>query len=196
MKRLLIAAIASLFSLLVGLYIGFSVGGNQSQVSSISARTIVDRLQEQGFLVTQTVVFAEHVELKQESGNAFKDFFLGQTIDAYATMSVDMGIDLSTLQSADVIVTEHQIQIRLPRIEHRPPMLIGSVSVYSKEGIVKKLLDHDDGYNAAIAELKQQAKLHASEEHIEQQARVQAEKQLVRFLGLLQAQQEVVFIDN
>ena len=48
------------------------------------------------------------------SGSAFKDFFVGQTITARASMEANLGIDLSDLSADDLRVEGSTISVRIP----------------------------------------------------------------------------------
>lgn len=195
MRKLGFIVILLLVTFIGGSIFGYTKGKEKNLPPEVSAETLVQTLQKQGFLVTQTAVLQEHVEIKSGSGNAFKDFFLGQTIDAYAMLSVDMGIDLAILTEDDIVIDNTSLQIRLPEIEARPAKLVGSINLHNKQGIIKRLVDNDDGYNNAIALLKEKAETAAQSDDIQNNAKDQAVTQLEDILGLLDIDKDIVILE-
>jgi tryptophanase len=65
----------------------------------ITSNVVLTALRVEGFLVSQNYIFNQTITIDRSTGSAFKDFFLGQTIDANANMKVSSGVDLSKLRA-------------------------------------------------------------------------------------------------
>ena len=159
--------------------------GSTAEEKAISAKTIAAHMQAEGFLVTQSVVVHEEITIEKNSGYALKDFFLGQTIRASAQLRVDQGIDLTKILSNDILIGEEEIEIKSPDLEIRSVEIVGDITLENEQGIVKKLLDNEDGYNEAIYQLQNNAADTASHPQYRQAARENVTKQLARMVRLL-----------
>lgn len=185
MKRFLITLEFVIILILAGALIWFKTTHKPPVEPVVTAQSIVQQLNNEGFLVTQGIFVQERVQIEKKSGNAFKDFFLGQTVEASALLHIDAGIDLTKLDEADVEVTDDSIMIELPDVEIRSVSLSGPISLDNKQGIIKRLVDNDDGYNEAIVLLKEKGSEVLSNEDIRMQIEEGSEAQVSRMLQLL-----------
>lgn len=129
----------------------------EAQRTTINMQAILTALHDRGFLVSQTYVFDTPVTIDKSSGNAFKDFFFGQTIEARGTMEVNLGVDLASLKQEDVVIDQatQTITVTIPKARLFNSRLVGPIEVKNKQGVLKKLLDSDDGYNESLVRLQQ-----------------------------------------
>lgn len=129
----------------------------QMREQTITAQTIVNRIQEQAFLVTKTVYIDQQSEIVIDRGSDWSNFWWGQTITAEGLIRTDVGVDLSKLTSENVKVDHEQktITIQLPAAEILDSSLSGEIEVVTKSGILKKLLlnDANADYNLALSQL-------------------------------------------
>lgn len=129
----------------------------QMREQTITAQTIVNRIQEQAFLVTKTVYIDQQSEIVIDRGSDWSNFWWGQTITAEGLIRTDVGVDLSKLTSENVKVDHEQktITIQLPAAEILDSSLSGEIEVVTKSGILKKLLLNDTNadYNLALSQL-------------------------------------------
>ena len=195
MNKFIAIIIAILVFFVSGGVAGYTIASRHHNVSEITAEVIAQEMQKEGFLITQSALLSENVTIEKKSGNRFKDFFLGQTITAQAVLQVDRGIDLTKIRQSDILVEENRIEIALPQIETRSVEIIGSVTLHNSEGIAKKLLDSEDGYNEAIAMLKEQATAVVMESAFEAKAKESAREQVERFVRLIGSKKQVVIIN-
>jgi len=151
----------------------------------VNSQTILTALRDQGFLVTQTYVFDQPVTINKTTGNPFKDFFVGQTVEARGTMEANLGLDLAKLSEEDITVTETAITVRIPSPSLFNTNLVGPIEVKNTQGIIKKFLQPDDGYNLALQELTKAATDAATQPDIVQQAERASITETTRLVQLL-----------
>jgi hypothetical protein len=182
----LIVALAVLSSLLLGAIAGrFWLAPETSIKTYVNSQTILTSLRDQGFLVTRTYVFDQPVTITKTTGNPFKDFFVGQTVEARGTMEANLGIDLSKLSEEDITVTDGEITVRIPEPSLFNTNLVGPIEVKNTQGIIKKFLQPDDGYNLALQELTKASTEAATQPDIVQQAEKASITETTRLVQLL-----------
>lgn len=124
--------------------------------------TVVERVSEQGFLVTRVAVVDEQVTINVDEGSAWSNFWWGHEVDAQSRMQVDIGVDLSEIDADNVNVDEEEktITIDIPDAEIYNISLQDEITVSTKSGVLKKIFDSDDNedYNLALSELEESTK--------------------------------------
>ena len=182
----LVIALAVVSSLIIGAIAGRMWLYPETTVKTyVSSETILTALRDQGFLVTQTYVFDQPVTINKTTGNPFKDFFVGQTVEARGTMEANLGLDLSKLTADDVNVSSSEIVVRVPAVSLFNTRLIGPIEVKNTQGILKRLLEPDDGYNLALQELTKAATEAANKPEILQNAQAASNKEITRLVQIL-----------
>ncbi len=149
----------------------------------VNAQVILTALRDRGFLVTQTYVFDQPVIIKKTSGSAFKDFFFGQTITARGAMEVNLGIDLAKVSEQDIIFEEQKITVTVPTSSLFNVRLVGPIDVRNEQGILKRVLQSEDGYNEALAELSRIAEETAKKPDFLDRAADRAKEDVARLLS-------------
>jgi hypothetical protein len=199
MQKLRIILIWSIIGILLffggGLYAGYRMFRPKPQeTQKVDAQAILTALHDRGFLVTQTYVFDTPVTIDRSTGSAWKDFFFGQTIEARGTMEVNMGTDLTQVLRDDVTIDElsNTITVRVPSAKLFNARLVGPIELKNKEGILKKLLDSDDGYNEALSLLSQTAEQMAGREDLIERANERAKEDIARILGYAAEEKTVI----
>jgi hypothetical protein len=199
MQRLRVILIWSIIGILLffggGLYAGYRIFRPKPQeTQKVDAQAILTALHDRGFLVTQTYIFDTPIVIDRSTGSVWKDFFFGQTIEARGTMEVNMGVDLSQVAKDDVTLDQEaeRIIIRIPSAKLFNARLIGPIELKNKEGILKKLLDSDDGYNEAFALLSQTAEEMAGREDLIACANERAKEDISRILGYTANGQSII----
>ena len=199
MQRIRIILIWSLIGALIlfagGMYAGYKIFKPKPQeIQRVDAQAILTALHDRGFLVTQTFIFDTPVTIDRSTGSAWKDFFFGQTIEARGTMEVNLGTDLAQVGSDDVTVDEEagKITVRIPASKLFNSRLVGPIELKNKEGILKKILDSDDGYNEALTVLSQTAEEMALREELIERANDRAREDIARLLGYVAEGKTVV----
>ncbi len=175
-----------------GLFLGYKLFRPQIEKTQVTAQTILTALKDRGFLVTQTVVFDEPVTITKTSGSALKDFFFGQTITARGAMEVNLGIDLAKLTADDVTVDGDTITVATAGPGIFNVRLIGPLDVKNDQGILKRLLQNDDGYNEALAELSRQAEDAAKKPELMKRASDSGSEEITRLLGYVAHDKKIV----
>jgi hypothetical protein len=189
MHRLRIILIWSIIGIVLffsaGLYTGYRIFTPKPQAEArVSAQAILTALHDRGFLVSQTYVFDTPVTIDRSSGNALKDFFFGQTIEARGTMEVNLGVDLAEVKAEDIVVDDaaQTITVRIPSAKLFNARLVGPIEVKNTQGVLKRLLDSDDGYNESLALLSKTAEDMAQRPEIIARANDSAKDDLTRML--------------
>ncbi len=182
----LIIALAILSSLVVGAIAGRIWFAPPSPMKTVvNSQTILTALRDQGFLVTQTFIFDQPVTIQRTTGSAFKDFFVGQTVEARGTMEANLGIDLARLQTDDVTLSATEITVRIPAPTLFNTRLIGPIEVKNTQGLLKRVLEPDDGYNLALAELTRATEEAAGKPEIVGRASEKSVREIERLVELL-----------
>lgn len=171
-----------------GVYTGYKVFRPKAitkEQTVVNAQVILTALHNRGFLVSQTYVFDTPVTIDKTSGNAFKDFFFGQKIEARGTMEVNLGVDLASLKQEDVTIDPagNSITIRIPKARLFNSRLVGPIEVKNNQGVLKKVLNSDDGYNESLSILSQAAEKSAQTEEMISRATDQAKEDITTLLG-------------
>lgn len=182
----LLLALAILSSLIFGAVAGRIWFSPSSSIRTVvNSQTILTTLRDQGFLVTQTLIFDQPVTIQRTTGSAFRDFFVGQTVEARGTMEANLGIDLARLQADDVTLTETEIIVRIPAPTLFNTRLIGPIEVKNTQGLLKRVLEPDDGYNLALAELTRAAEEAAGKPEIIERATETSTQEIERLVSLI-----------
>ncbi|MFH1621281.1 MAG: DUF4230 domain-containing protein [Patescibacteria group bacterium] len=179
---------AFIFGFILVLAVGFFLGWRLTQPQfvakrEVNAQVILTALRDRGFLVTQTYVFDQPVTIKKTSGSAFKDFFFGQTITARGAMEVNLGIDLAKVSEQDVVIEDQKITVTVPTSSLFNVRLVGPIDVRNDQGILKRVLQNEDGYNEALAELSRIAEETANKPEFLDRATLRAKDDIARLLG-------------
>ncbi|MCC7522516.1 DUF4230 domain-containing protein [Candidatus Uhrbacteria bacterium] len=187
MKRYLWVAIGAASGVLLGVLIGLFLPLLRPAgiTTTITSQSILTAMRDQGFLVTQTYVFDQPVTIQKSTGSAFKDFFVGQTIEARGSMEANVGVDLSGLSEQDVTVSNGNVTMRVPRPKIFNTRLVGPIEVKNSQGILKRLLEPNDGYNEALTALANAAETAASKDEIKQRAENVSIGELQRLVRIL-----------
>ncbi len=187
-KYLFLIVVAVAF--ILGVFVGYKLFRPEAH-TQVNAEVILTALQSQGFLVSQNYVFSETVTIDRSTGNQFKDFFLGQTIEAAAQMKVSSGVDLTKITSEDVRVTDSEVRITLPAVSTQSVELLGNIVLKNNQGIIKRIVDNDDGYNLALTELKQQATAAVQVPELRAEAGESATDEITRLLQFIAPEKQV-----
>jgi Protein of unknown function (DUF4230) len=164
-------------------YAGWKLAAPAEYTRTVDAQVILTALRDRGFLVTQTYIFDQPITIEKSSGSAFKDFFFGQTITARGAMEVNMGIDLANVSSDDVTMEGDVITIKIPSATLFNVRLVGPIEVENTQGILKRLLQSEDGYNEALSELSKIAEETATREEFVTRATDRAKEEVRQMLG-------------
>lgn len=174
-----------------GIFFGYAIFKPQIVREQINSQTILQTLKNEGFLITQNYILNQKVTIDKSSGTAWKDFFWGQEIEASAVMKISSGVNLTKLNAEDVSLADKQITIKLPAIEIYSTELLGDIELRNTQGILKKIFDNEDGYNLALAKLKEQAQVTANQEALVAEAKINTQKEIERLIRLAAPSWEV-----
>lgn len=176
MKRTLLLIII-LILLLIGIFLSgifFEKYTSNPARQKLTSVMIVDRINEEAFLITRSVFLDQDIEIVIDAGSDWSNLWWGQTLQAQALIKVSLGIDLKNITSDQIIVNEleKKITIDLPEPTIISKEIIGDIEVNNQQGLLKLLFDNDtnEDYNLAYSELTTQA-----EKAIEQKEELFAE---------------------
>lgn len=159
-KLLLVLVLTLLILMLLSFISGvFYDRLNTDPTRNISSVTVVDRINDEAFLLTKTVFIDQRVEIVIDEGSDWSNFWWGQSITAQALVKINIGVDLSKINEKDITVDQNSktISIDVPAAEVIDTMVEGDIELENERGLLKLLFanDTDKDYNLAYLELKQ-----------------------------------------
>lgn len=174
-----------------GVLIGWLLTKESKPDRTVSGQTILSALRERGFLVTETSVSTVATTIKINNASIWQKLFWGQEITASAVMEVNLGVDLEEMKAEDILVSGGKISVEIPGAEIFNSRLVGDINVENKQGILKRILENDDGYNQAMAELIKQAEGAATSTQMMDAANEKAKEEIKRLVGYMAPDKEV-----
>ncbi|MBN2101172.1 DUF4230 domain-containing protein [Candidatus Dojkabacteria bacterium] len=167
-KSLVITLVVSgLLGMMAGIILGFVIcnwsrnSEESGEKTEVTRTTVLEKLQDQAFLVTRTVIADQDVEINVDQGSAWSNFWWGHEIVAASKMQVDIGVDLLEVEKDDISVDESkkEIKIDLPNAEIYNTSVASKIEIETKSGVLKKILDNDkeEDFNLALDSLSQAA---------------------------------------
>lgn len=106
-------------------------------------------------------------------------------------MEANLGIDLAKLSESDVSVDGNNVTIHASGPSIFNTRMVGPIEVRNSQGILKRLLEPDDGYNQALAELERAANEAAAKPELIANAKKASEAELGRLVKLIAKDAEV-----
>lgn len=181
-----------LIAFVVAFIFGFFVARGQYAPPKVTAETLLVSMQNEGFFVTQELILEETVIIDSRSGNALKDFFVSETVEAEADLRIALGVDTNTLTSEDIRVEGKQIMITLPAPTVFSTEVVGDVDIDSDRGIITRITAGEEDYNGLVATLKEQARASVADEDIANAIKLGSIDSIERFLGMIAPQYTAV----
>lgn len=191
MKKLLTAIVLVVGLLAFGALIGWLLGRGGEAVRTVSGQTILTALRERGFLVTETSVSTVATTIKNNDASIWKKLLWGQEIQASAVAEVNLGVDLEEMKAEDIQISGGKIVVVIPGAKIFNSRLVGDISLTNKQGILKRVLENDDGYNQAMAELIKQAENAVTSTQMMEAANNKAKEEIKRLVGYMAPEKEV-----
>jgi len=177
-----------------GALIGWMLAKSGNTQKTITDQTILTALRERGFLVTETIVSTVATNIKTDQASIWKRLFWGQEIQASAVAEVNLGVDLEKLTGMDIKISGEQITVEIPGAEIFNSRLVGEISVINTQGILKRVLQNDDGYNQAMAELIKQAENAATSTEMMAVANDKAKEEIKRLVGYMARDKDITVV--
>lgn len=191
MKRYLYIGISVLL-IGLGIYLGYLFFSNKSPAQAVNSESIVSMLKQEGFLVTQTYIVNERVNINNNSGSVIKDFLWRQEITAFGTMKVNTGVDLTKVTKDDIQVQPQRISVLLPSPEVFSSELVGDLTLINKQGVLKRIFNNESGYNESYQALKNQAITTAATTTLMVESRNNTESMVKKIIQLTVPNREIV----
>ena len=174
-----------------GVLIGWMWGRGNAAGKTVTNQIILNALRERGFLVTETIVSTVATTIKTDETNIWKKLFWGQEINASAVAEVNLGVDLEKLSAPDINISGDKVAVEIPGAEIFNSRLVGDINVTNKQGILKRILENDDGYNQAMTELIKQAENAATSTDMTAAANDKAKEEIKRLVGYMMPGKEI-----
>jgi hypothetical protein len=137
-------------------------GGAKEEKVTVTARTILERISDKYFVVTKSVYVDQKSEITVDTGSKWSNFFWGQTVKADGVIRIDVGVDMSQLTEADIVVDHRAktVKIDVPPADILNASQYGDIEVESKQGVLKYVLDNNpnEDHNRALQQLIADAK--------------------------------------
>ncbi len=137
----------------------------------ITSQVILDKVQDQYFLVTKTLLVDDAVEIAMQGSDDWKDVFTGDKISAQGTVRVDIGVDLDYFTANDIVIDHinRHVVVYLPEARILDASIKDDIDVRTEKGIwtsIKDLFANDssEDYNRAARELIAQAETATKEQ--------------------------------
>ncbi len=191
MKKFIGAAILVAVLIGVGILMGWLIAKPKATDKEVTSQTILSALRERGFLVTETSVSNVSATIKTDESSIWKKLLWGQEVSASGVVEVNLGVDLEKTRADDVQISSNKIIVHIPAAEIFNSRLVGDVNVENKQGILKRLLENDDGYNLAMAELIIQAEGAVSSTQMLNAANDKAKEEIKRLVMYMAPDKQV-----
>ncbi|MBN1915462.1 DUF4230 domain-containing protein [Candidatus Dojkabacteria bacterium] len=177
---LIITVILTISTLFFGILFFINNGKNREEIN-VTSRTIIERITDQYFIVTKTMVVDQESTINVNQGSSWSNFFWGQTIEAKGLIRIDIGVDLKDIPEKDIQINEADktVIIKLPDATILDASQFGDIEVKSSKGVLKFLLDNDPNqdHNEALKQLTEDAKTAAlSDQKVFDEARTSSIK--------------------
>jgi hypothetical protein len=177
-----------------GALIGWMLARSGDTQKTITDQTILTALRERGFLVTETIVSTVATNIKTDQASIWKRLFWGQEIQASAVAEVNLGVDLEKLSGTDIKISGDKITVEIPGAEIFNSRLVGEINVENTQGILKRILQNDDGYNQAMSELIKQAENAATSTEMMAVANDKAKEEIKRLVGYMALDKDITVV--
>ncbi len=151
-----------LIALAILIGVGSVVFRSNKESTTVTARSILERISDQYFIVTKSAYIDQESTMTVDKGSKWSNFFWGQTVEAEGVIRIDVGVDLSQITEEDIIV-DHKtktVRIDVPPADILNASQYGDIEVESDQGVLKYLLDNDpnEDHNRALEQLVADAK--------------------------------------
>lgn len=191
-KKFLFGLAVALVILGAGITIGWLVGRNNDGARQVSGQTIISAFQEKGFLVTETAVSMVSATISTDNSSIWRKLLWGQEIKASGVVEVNIGVNLTKTSADDIQVSGKKISVAIASSEIFNSRLVGDINVENKQGIFKRILENDDGYNQAMTELVKQADEAAISAQTIEMANGKAIEEIKRLVEYMAPDKEVI----
>jgi len=178
---------SNLLILIIVIFIAGLIVGSYISLPSqkVNSQIIYEKLQSQGFLITQNYIFDQKIEIDNTSGQIWKDVFWGQKIQANALVKVNLGVDLHQLKEKNIELNNKSLNVILPKPQVHSIEIISDINLENQQGIFKRLLNNDDGYNQALTLIKENAEIAAQDAKIITETRLSTANEVNRLINLI-----------
>lgn len=132
----------------------------------ITSQVIFDKIKDQYFLVTKTLLVSEKIEIEVQNSEGWKDFFTGDKLSAEGSVRLDVGVDLAYFSANDIVINHinKDVIVYLPGARILDASIKNDINVETQKGVwtgIKDFFagDKNEDYNRAARELIAQAEI-------------------------------------
>ncbi len=183
-KKILISLLIFSAFFFGGMWFGYHKIINQNK-NTVSGMVIVQALQDRGFLITQSSIANQTIEISKNQEGFWNKLFWQQIIKAEAITEVNLGVDLKKMSEQDITVSNNKIIVKITPVEIFDDRILGDINLQNKQGVLKKLFENEDGYNEAQTEILSRAAAAASSEENLLSANQKAAEEVKRIIGYM-----------
>jgi hypothetical protein len=155
----LLAALALVFFSLAVLL--RSRPGATPVVEQVNTLSILHEITTKYEVVTKSIFVDQATEITYDQGDSISNWLWGQTITARGVVQVDVGVDLTDLSEADVVVDEgaKTVTVAVPPAQVLAASKFGKIDIENDQGILHYAFENDqDGdFNLALDRLLEEA---------------------------------------
>lgn len=167
------------------------------QTTEVNSTVILDRIQDNYFVVTKTVFAEEDTTIEIGQDSRWNNLLWGHTIEAEGTMRMDVGVDMNEFNTNNIKVDEatKKITINIPDAEILNTSLFGEMQIETQSGILKQLFENDKSadFNLALEQLREKAEASLSERpEIFEEAKSDSINLITLIVGNLGYQVEII----
>jgi hypothetical protein len=177
---------------IVAFVVGFIIAKGQYAPPSVTSETLLRAMQNEGFFVTESIILEETVTIDNRSGNALKDFFVSEHIEAEANVKIAMGIDTNQLTAEDIQIDGKNIIVTVPTPTIFSTEVLGDVDIDAQRGVITNITKGDEDYNGLVATLKEQARSSVTDQDIAGAVQLGTIETVSRFINIVAPQYTAV----
>jgi len=191
MKKFIYAIVIVFLIFAAGMLIGWWATRSNPNETKVTSQAILMALRDRGFLVTQSSVINQTVKISVQQDTLWNRLLWGQVINATGVVEVNTGVDLAKLSDADVQVGSNTVTVYIPSTTIFDARVVGDINLDNSQGILKRLLENNDGYNQATAELVKEATTASSQPDQISSATQKSIDEVKRLVGYISGGKEV-----
>ena len=173
---------------IVAFVVGFIIAKGQYAPAEVTTESLLRAMQNEGFFVTESIILEETVTIDNRSGNALKDFFVSENIEAETDLKISMGIDTNLLTAEHITIDGNTVTLTLPEPTVFSTEVLGDVNIDSQRGIITRITAGEEDYNGLVATLKEQARTSITDTDIAAAVQLGTIESVSRFMSTIAPQ--------
>jgi hypothetical protein len=154
----------------------------------VTNQIVVERITDQYFLVTKTLFLSQSSEIVIKENSNWSDVLWKKSIIAEGMIRVDVGVDISKLETGDIEIDNEKkiVRVNMPAAEVLDASMYGDLAVETESGLFTSIQDlfkeGTDDYNLAVNTLVESATQYVESDS---QLKNDAQKDSVKIVELI-----------